>query len=54
MEDTVHQTSQMKLHLQLTGYSLKQILVATVVDVGGVSHDVMFIAGSKKGMYPYT
>ena len=50
MADTVHQTHQDTLHVQLTGYTLKKILIARVRDVGGVSHDVMYMAGSKAGM----
>ena len=49
MMGTVHQTSQTTLHLQLTGYTLKKILVTSVAGVGGVNYDIMFAAGVKDG-----
>jgi hypothetical protein len=49
MLDTAHQTSGDKLHLQLTGYSFKKILVAAVTDLAGNTHDVMYITSTKEG-----
>ena len=49
MSDTAHQTSGDRLHLQLTGYSFKKILVAAVTDLAGNTHDVMYITSTKEG-----
>ena len=50
MAEVATQTDPGLLRLQLTGNSLKKILVTSVRDLGGVDRDVMFVAGTRAGM----
>jgi hypothetical protein len=45
----VTQSSGHTLHVQLTGYSLRKILVTSVMALDGVNYDIMFIAGTSRG-----
>ena len=48
MSGTATQTNGHTPHLQLTGYSFKKILVASVPDLAGSIHDMMYITSSKE------